>query len=62
MKKRTHNPFRPTYHRNGEVTVWNIYMQTWERTFRPSDEVLASHPRDERERICRHCGIAYDAD
>lgn len=45
------------FHRDGTVTVWNVYTQQWERTGRPSDRVLASLESKERERVIRHCGI-----
>ena len=51
----TENAYRTTYHRDGTVTVWNVYIQQWERTDRPSDRVLASLMPEERERVIRHC-------
>ena len=46
------------FHRSDRtVTVWNVYEQSWNRTARPSDAVLASLPEAERARIIRHCGI-----
>lgn len=48
-----------TYHRDGTVTIWNVYTQSWDRRIhRPSDEVLSSLDSRERERVIRHCGIA----
>lgn len=49
--------YRTTYHRNGTVTVWDVFQQVWTRTRRPSDAVLASMDAPERNRIMRHCGI-----
>lgn len=51
--------FKTTYHRDGSVTLWNVYTQQWERTSKPSDHVLASLSYGERRRVCRHCGIEY---
>lgn len=51
---KTTDPYRTTYHRDGSVTVWNVYTQSWTRTGRPSDRVLASLRPAERERVVRH--------
>lgn len=48
------DPYRTTYHRDGTVTVWDVYTQQWLRTSRPSDQILASLPAEERERVRRH--------
>ena len=56
-KKTTRTGQRTTYHRDGTVTVWDVYTQTWTRTGRPDDEVLASLDSDERDRVIRHCGL-----
>ncbi len=45
---------RATIHRDGSITVWSVYRQRWVRTSHPSDELLASMPTSERERILRH--------
>ncbi len=44
-----------TYHRDGTVTYWDVYTQTWRRTAadRISDRVLASMDEAERNRIAR---------
>lgn len=42
------------FHRDGTVTVWNVYTQQWERTGNPSDRVLASLETQERRRVMRH--------
>jgi hypothetical protein len=47
-----------TYHRDHTVTLWNVYTQSWMRTSRPSDRVLASLTPRERARVLRHCKIA----
>ena len=46
--------FSTKYHRDGTVTVWDVYAQQWTRTAAPSDEVLASLGAKERERVRRH--------
>lgn len=54
MKTTNSDPYRTTYHRDGSVTLWNVYTQSWERTSRPADEVLASLSSKENERVQRH--------
>ena len=43
------------YHRNGDVTYWDVYTQSWER--RPAhaiqDNILATMTDRERTRIAR---------
>ncbi len=52
---RHHHPFRTRYHRDGSVTVWDVYSQCWlVRVTRLSDAVLASLSHDERTRVLRH--------
>jgi len=46
--------YKTTYHRDGSVTLWNVYTQDWERTSSPSDRVLSSLDADERRRVTRH--------
>lgn len=48
--------YRTKFHRDGTVTVWNVYTQTWIRTSRPSDAVLASMANEERAKVIAHCG------
>lgn len=48
-----------TYHRDGSVTLWNVYTQNFHRTAKPSDAILSSLSEKERRRVCRHCGIEY---
>ena len=43
-----------TYHRDGSVTLWDVYLQNWVRTSRPSDQVYASLSTEERARVTRH--------
>ena len=55
MKMKTNN-YKTKYHRDGTITIWNIYLQQWERRQAdqiPSD-VLASVGNIERERIYKH--------
>ena len=54
---KTKSPYATTYHRDHTVTVWDVYRQSWLRTARPRDEVLASLGSDELEKVKRHCGI-----
>jgi hypothetical protein len=53
-KTTTSNAYRTTYHRDGSVTVWNVYTQSWLRTSRPSDRLLSSLMPEERERVAKH--------
>jgi hypothetical protein len=46
------------YHRDGSVTFWDVYTQSWTRTDSPSDEQLASLSAAERKRVQRHTGSA----
>ena len=50
--------FRTTYHRDGSVTIWDIYLQQWKRTAQPSDRVFESLSHKDRERIMRHCKLS----
>lgn len=45
---------RTTYHKDGTVTLWDVYTQGWVRSGEFSNEVLASLPDDERQRVIRH--------
>lgn len=45
-----------TYHRDGTVSFWNVFSQTWERTGNPTDQDLATMDHDVRERVLRHVG------
>jgi hypothetical protein len=45
-----------TYHRDGTVTLWNVYTRQWERGRAFSDDVLASLSAKERARVLRHIG------
>jgi hypothetical protein len=47
--------YATTYHRDGSVTVWDVYAQQWLRTSRPSDRILASLSASERSRVVLHC-------
>ena len=49
------NLFRSTFHRDGSVTVWDVYDQRWRRFRRRlPDEISASLDKLERGRIERH--------
>lgn len=51
------SPYATTYHCDGTITVWSVYLQQWVRTGRPSDGLLTTLPIAERERAVRHyCG------
>ena len=54
-KSKSNDPWATTFHRDYTVTVWNVYTQTWQRMANPSDEVLASISRPERDKIVAHC-------
>ncbi len=45
---------RTTYHRDGTVTTWCVFTQTWRRGSSPSDRMLASMDNAERARVMRH--------
>jgi hypothetical protein len=50
----TRDAYRATYHRDGTVTLWSVYQQSWVRTGHVSDEELAARDERERARIIRH--------
>ncbi len=52
------NSYAVKFHRDGSVTVWDVYTQGWVRTSAPSDAMLASLGSKERERVIRHCAAA----
>lgn len=53
----TRTPYRTTYHRDGSVTLWDVYRQQWTRCHGvPRDEVLSSLSDDERRRVLSHLG------
>lgn len=51
-KKRS-DPYRSTFHRNGDVTLWDCFQQQWVRldAAEVSDRTLATLPWRERNRI-----------
>lgn len=55
---------RNTYHRDGTVTYWDVYAQTWRRT--PATairaRILASMSERERTRIARLAARYADRD
>jgi hypothetical protein len=46
--------FKSRYHRDGSVTLWNVYTQTWERGFTFEDRVLASLSVEDRAKVQKH--------
>jgi hypothetical protein len=52
--------FGTTFHRDGSITVWDVYEQRWRRTSRPDDEILASLSVKERERVEKHISRTRD--
>lgn len=51
---KTNDPYRTTYHRDGSVTIWNSYTQTWIRTRKPSDQLLSTLSHAEVDRVKKH--------
>lgn len=47
--------YRTTFHRNGTVTVWDVYQQAWRRFLAAEvpDAIMASLNKKERARIRR---------
>jgi hypothetical protein len=45
---------KTTYHRDGSITIWDVYQQRWTRTMMLSDELWASLSEGERIKISRH--------
>ncbi len=43
-----------TFHRDGSVTIWDSHDQGWIRTSHPSDRLLSTLSREEREKIEAH--------
>ena len=41
-------------HRDGSVTLWDVYTQSWQRGTSLSDRVSASLTTSERDRVERH--------
>lgn len=53
----TKDPYRTVYHRDGSVSWWSVYSQSWHRTWTlPPDADLAAMSVAERKRIERHLG------
>ena len=46
----TQSPYRTTFHRDGTMTIWDVYTQSWVRTPDPSDKLLAFMSQLTRER------------
>lgn len=50
--------YRTTYHRDGTVTIWDCYSQTWLRRARHlGDALLSTLTPDERARVIRHTAV-----
>ena len=48
--------YKTTFHRDGRITLWNVYKQSWQTYREPMlipDEVMASLPSVERNRIIK---------
>jgi hypothetical protein len=45
--------YKTTHHRDGTVTLWSVYRQSWQRIAAEdvSDETLSTLPADERAKI-----------
>ena len=52
------NTYRTTYHRDGTVTLWDVYQQQWVRLAadQVSDQILATLSDTERRRIVKMAG------
>ena len=48
--------YSATFHRDGTVTYWSVYLQQWVRSSSMSDEEIAAQG-DDRARIIRHLGL-----
>lgn len=44
---------KPTLHRDGTVSYWSVYNQSWERG-RPGDRELAAMDSAERSQVVAH--------
>jgi len=52
--RRRKTPYSPKFNRDGTVTLWDVYAQSWSRTSQPSDRDLASLDAADRARVIRH--------
>jgi hypothetical protein len=50
------NNYKTKFHKDGTITIWNIYLQQWERhqADQIPNDVLASVGDIERDRIYNH--------
>ena len=48
--------YSATFHRDGTVTYWSVYLQQWVRSSSISDEEIVAQG-DDRARIIRHLGL-----
>lgn len=53
MKPQISPNLKTTFHRDGTVSYWDVFLQGWQRipVGAVSDKVLSSLPPDERERL-----------
>ena len=54
MSHRTNDGTRTIYHRDGTVTIWDVYQQVRRRTGYVSDRTMATLSSPEWERVRRH--------
>jgi len=52
---------KTTLHRDGSVTLWNIYENRWERHETPPWRLLVTLGDDEKKRVMRHMGVWRDS-
>ena len=55
IKRTTKDPYATTLHRDGTVTLWDVYSQSWKRlnVCAISDRTMATLSGRERDRIER---------
>lgn len=55
-------PYAPVCHRDGTVSYWSVYDQSWRvRVAHVPDRELAAMPDRERQRVIRHAEEHADA-
>jgi hypothetical protein len=59
-RNRAPSQYASRYHRDGTVTYWSVYQQSWVRLAAEeiADEILATLPESERLRIARMAASA----
>lgn len=55
MEASTKPNYKTTYHKDGTVSYWDVFSQSWERSDAAeiSDRILASMSQPERDRIAK---------